>query len=95
MMTLTPSEKERYEARRKYELDRVSGLNYARMEGEKEGRKEGEINALRSVVARMVESRFPGLNPQELETVKQVEDVEKLQEYLLKLSASPVFVPYS
>jgi len=41
MLTQTDLERERYEARRKWQLDYNSGLNAARMEGRQEGREEG------------------------------------------------------
>jgi flagellar biosynthesis/type III secretory pathway protein FliH len=42
MLTQTDLERERYEARRKAQLDYNSGLISARMEGKEEGRMEGE-----------------------------------------------------
>jgi flagellar biosynthesis/type III secretory pathway protein FliH len=42
MLTQTDLERERYEARRKAQLDYNSGLISARMEGEEKGRKEGK-----------------------------------------------------
>ncbi len=42
MLTQTDEERERYEARRKAQLDYNTGLKVARMEGREEGRMEGE-----------------------------------------------------
>jgi predicted transposase/invertase (TIGR01784 family) len=42
MLTQTELERERYEARRKAQLDYNTGLKVARMEGRAEGRNEGE-----------------------------------------------------
>jgi len=39
----TDVERERYEARRKWQLDYNSGLKAARMEGEEEGQKKGRV----------------------------------------------------
>jgi predicted transposase/invertase (TIGR01784 family) len=42
MLTKTDQERERYESRRKAQLDYNTGLKVARMEGEEKGRMEGE-----------------------------------------------------
>ena len=42
MLTQTDLERERYEARRKAQLDYNTGLKVARMEGQEEGRIQGE-----------------------------------------------------
>ena len=43
MLTQTDLERERYEARRKAQLDYNTGLKVARMEGQEQGREEGRI----------------------------------------------------
>ena len=43
MLSQTDVERERYEARRKAQLDYNTGLNVARLEGREEGRQEGRI----------------------------------------------------
>lgn len=42
MLNQSDLERERYEARRKWQLDYNTGLKVARMEGRQEGREEGE-----------------------------------------------------
>jgi hypothetical protein len=44
MLTQTDQERERYEARRKAQLDHNSSLKAARMEGREEGEKIGNIH---------------------------------------------------
>jgi predicted transposase/invertase (TIGR01784 family) len=46
MLTQTDQERERYEARRKAQLDFNTGLKIARMEGREEGRVEEKINTI-------------------------------------------------
>ena len=46
MLTQTDLERERYEARRKAQLDYNTGLKVARMEGREEGRAEGAIDRI-------------------------------------------------
>jgi predicted transposase/invertase (TIGR01784 family) len=46
MLTQTDQERERYEARRKAQLDYHTGLKVARMEGHEEGREEGRREGL-------------------------------------------------
>jgi predicted transposase/invertase (TIGR01784 family) len=43
MLTQTDLERERYEARRKWQFDYNTGLKVARMEGREEGREEGRV----------------------------------------------------
>jgi predicted transposase/invertase (TIGR01784 family) len=46
MLAQTDEERERYEARRKAQLDYNTGMKVARMEGRQEGRAEGEIGRI-------------------------------------------------
>lgn len=46
MLTKTDEERERYEARRKAQLDYNTGIKVARMEGKEEGREEGREEGL-------------------------------------------------
>jgi hypothetical protein len=43
MLAQTDQERERYEARRKAQLDYNTGLKVARMEGHEEAREEGAV----------------------------------------------------
>jgi hypothetical protein len=54
MLTQTDLERERYEARRKAQLDYNSGLISARMEGEEKGRMEGRSEAERIAAIRLI-----------------------------------------
>src|SRR5205807_4398598 len=46
MLTQTDQERERYEARRKAQLDYHTGIKVARMEGRQEGLVEGKIGTI-------------------------------------------------
>jgi len=46
MLTQTEQERERYEARRKWQLDYNTGMKVARIEGHEEGRHEGRQEGL-------------------------------------------------
>jgi predicted transposase/invertase (TIGR01784 family) len=45
MLAQSDSERERYEARRKFQMDYQTGLKVARMEGREEGREQGRVEA--------------------------------------------------
>jgi flagellar biosynthesis/type III secretory pathway protein FliH len=53
VLTQTDIERERYEARRKGQLDYETGLKAARLEGREEGREEGQAEARKAFI-RMV-----------------------------------------
>ena len=54
MLTQTDLERERYEARRKAQLDYNSGINAARRQGRQEGREEGEKIGMIHLCERML-----------------------------------------
>ena len=43
MLTQSDIERERYESRRKAQMDHISAINAARLQGERAGREQGEV----------------------------------------------------
>jgi predicted transposase/invertase (TIGR01784 family) len=54
MLSQTDSERERYETRRKAQLDYDTGLKVARMEGLEEGREQGRMEGEKTGVIRLI-----------------------------------------
>jgi predicted transposase/invertase (TIGR01784 family) len=76
MLTQNEIERERYEARRKAQLDYISGLKAARIEGQAEGEKIGEIHLCERLLQRP-ETPSEQLQKLSLEDLTQI--AEKLQ----------------
>jgi hypothetical protein len=68
MLTQTDLEGERYEARRKAQLDYNTGLKVARMEGRAEGEKVGVIHAFQRLLnlPETPTEQLTGLSPEDL-----------------------------
>src|SRR5438876_147205 len=78
MLTQTDIERERYEARRKAQLDYNTGLKVARMEGRAEGRAEGKIERIH-LCERLLKRP---LTPTEQLVSRSLEDLIKLADDL-------------
>jgi hypothetical protein len=77
MLTQTEIERERYEARRKAQLDYNSGMNFARRQGEMAGEKIGAIHICERMLQR------PETPKEQLLTLS-TEDLNRLAEDLEK-----------
>jgi predicted transposase/invertase (TIGR01784 family) len=90
MLSQTDLERERYEARRKGQLDYVSGLKAARMEGEAEGEARGEAKGLIRFCEQLL--RRPVTPPEHLQalTLEQLTALAaELQEQVRRLQSAP------
>ncbi len=85
MVTQTELERERYEARRKAQMDFASGMEEARLDGLEKGRIEGEKIGIIHVCERMLnrpETPTEQLAQLSLEELSRL--TEDLQEHVLK-----------
>jgi len=67
MLTQTDLERERYEARRKAQLDYHTGLKVARMEGRNEGEKIGLNHAFERLLSRTPTEELMRLSLEDLD----------------------------
>ena len=86
MLTQTDLERERYEARRKAQMDHNSWLNAARLEGLEAGRAEGELFGQIHLCERLLKraetptEQLASLKPEELKRLADQLQAEMLQQ---------------
>jgi hypothetical protein len=83
MLTQTDIERERYEARRKAQLDHNSDIKAARLEGEAEGLAKGKISEIRLCERLLRRSETPSEQLQRLSLEELTRLVDDLQILLL------------
>jgi len=90
MLTQSDIERERYESRRKAQMDQISAINAARLHGERAGREQGELIGREIGVIHLCQGLLnQPVTPKEKLLTLSVEELARLASDLRKQVVKP------